>query len=718
MPLRLIMFLVIMPLFAMGGFFAALELQRHWEDRADAAATRLETQEETLVNTLVHELQKERGYSAGFIASKGQNFPQELAAQRQLTNEALAVVSDRVQFLIAKKPDLNQSLHARMDQLAAMRAQVDALALTVPEMAKYYTTTIGMYLDLARPVQLETPSHRVQSLVQARTLLGAAKEAAGLERAMGATGLGGGFSLALHDRFVSLGGAQQAHLHEVDAMVDLDVWLAELMATEEYARIAEARQTILGGFESGDYGALTAPDWFSLSTDWINALRMQEELLTAEIKQISTEIENRSDSVFRTYAILCALAVTGALGFAVFVFERMIKRIHGLTAAVDGFANGKFDIHVEGIDGKDELSRMARVIYRFKQETLQMRRDAEALAAEQDKRKSEQDFVVAELRSGLSRLSDGDLTVSVDAAFPQDYEDLRAGFNQTISRLRDAMEQVIDAAHSLSTGAAEIDQAAGDLSHRTESQAATLEETAAALEELTASVKSAADGARSVEQTTENAKIEATRSGTVVKDAVDAMTEIEKGSDQIAQIIGVIDDIAFQTNLLALNAGVEAARAGEAGRGFAVVASEVRALAQRSSSAAMEIKALIGDSSHQVERGAGLVRDAGNALESIVKQVTHISGLVSDIAEGALEQSTGLEEINTGVVQLDQVTQQNAAMVEETTAASTLLNSNARQLDDIVQRFRIRAENTPIEQRPPATDLPPETQRTALPHAS
>jgi methyl-accepting chemotaxis protein len=204
---------------------------------------------------------------------------------------------------------------------------------------------------------------------------------------------------------------------------------------------------------------------------------------------------------------------------------------------------------------------------------------------------------------------------------------------------------------------------------------------------MTGSVKAAAEGARGVESAISDARNEAEVNREVVENAVSAMTEIEESSNQISQIIGVIDDIAFQTNLLALNAGVEAARAGEAGRGFAVVASEVRALAQRSSEAATEIKTLISNSSSQVERGVDLVGKAGQALQAIVGQVGHISGLVSGIAEGASEQSTGLNEINLGVAQLDQVTQQNAAMVEQATAASQLLNNDAARLTDLISSF-------------------------------
>jgi len=226
---------------------------------------------------------------------------------------------------------------------------------------------------------------------------------------------------------------------------------------------------------------------------------------------------------------------------------------------------------------------------------------------------------------------------------------------------------------------------------------------------MTTSVTSAAEGTRSVEQTITEARIEAENSGVVVQNAVGAMQEIKQSSMQISQIIGVIDDIAFQTNLLALNAGVEAARAGEAGRGFAVVASEVRALAQRSSDAAMEIKTLIDDSSKEVERGVDLVGKAGGALTNITERVGQISHLIGEIAEGSTEQSTGLKEINIGVTQLDQVTQQNAAMVEEATAASHLLNADAGKLAELTSHFvtsQDEANLMPVAQDALAASVP------------
>lgn len=313
---------------------------------------------------------------------------------------------------------------------------------------------------------------------------------------------------------------------------------------------------------------------------------------------------------------------------------------------------------------------------------------AEAMASEGQRAAAK---VVELFSTHLAKLAQGNLTCQIREPFPADYEDLRQTFNTTVTTLSDTMNEVILAARGIDDTSKEVSRASEDLSRRTEGQAATLEETAAALEEMTASVRAAAEGAQNVEQIMGDARSEAEQSGTIVANAVSAMQAIEASAKKIAQIINVIDDIAFQTNLLALNAGVEAARAGEAGRGFAVVASEVRGLAQRSADAATEIKGLIGDSSQQVDKGVLLVGNAGTSISQIVSRVNEISGLISDIARGATEQANGLNEINTGMHELDQVTQRNAAMVEESTAAGHMLHSDASRLAELMSRFEIEA---------------------------
>jgi len=312
--------------------------------------------------------------------------------------------------------------------------------------------------------------------------------------------------------------------------------------------------------------------------------------------------------------------------------------------------------------------------------------------AQRQEAEAEQSEVVSTLADNLGRLAQGDLTASIDAQFAGAYQKLKDDFNKAVESLRTAMASINEATGAIHSGSNEIAGASDDLSKRTEQQAASLEETAAALDQITATVRRTAAGAQQASEVVTTAREDAERSGEVVRGAVSAMGEIEKSSNEISQIIGVIDEIAFQTNLLALNAGVEAARAGDAGRGFAVVASEVRALAQRSAEAAKEIKALIFASTQQVGQGVRLVGQTGEALVAIVAKVGEIHGLVSEISASAQEQATALAEVNTAVNQMDQMTQQNAAMVEESTAAAQSLRNEASQLATLVEAFRIADE--------------------------
>lgn len=310
-------------------------------------------------------------------------------------------------------------------------------------------------------------------------------------------------------------------------------------------------------------------------------------------------------------------------------------------------------------------------------------------AAEKDRaaRHKEQTEIVDALAEGLRRLALGDISKTIDKEFPEGYEQLRNDFNAAVKSLEEVVSKLSDTSQAIHSSSSEISHAADDLSVRTERTASTLAESAAALTQLTVSVQSAADGASLANQTVMTARTNAESTNLVVKDAISAMDAISESSSKISKIISVIDDIAFQTNLLALNAGVEAARAGEAGRGFAVVASEVRALAQRSSEAAHEINQLISDSGSEVKRGVSLVDQTGEALKSIVGDVSKIANHMSEIETSAKEQSAGISEINLSVADLDQATQQNAAMFEETTAASHSLTQEASALKSIVSQF-------------------------------
>ncbi|WP_137155861.1 PAS domain-containing methyl-accepting chemotaxis protein [Rhizobium sp. FKL33] len=296
---------------------------------------------------------------------------------------------------------------------------------------------------------------------------------------------------------------------------------------------------------------------------------------------------------------------------------------------------------------------------------------------------------VDQLAGAMRAMAAGDMTVTLNEPFLPALDRLRQDFNETSSKLLSTLQTISQNAGAIAAASQEIQSASNDLSKRTEQQAASVEETAAALEEITTTVSDSSHRAQEAGVLVRRTKDHAEISGKVVSEAVEAMGKIERSAGEIGNIIGVIDEIAFQTNLLALNAGVEAARAGEAGKGFAVVAQEVRELAQRSAKAAKEIKELIGASNAHVKNGVALVGNTGKALEEIVNQVVQVDANVGAIVEASKEQSTGLKEINTAVNTMDQGTQQNAAMVEQTTAAAHSLAREAEQLFALLGQFNI-----------------------------
>ncbi|WP_165356610.1 methyl-accepting chemotaxis protein [Sphingosinicella sp. BN140058] len=376
------------------------------------------------------------------------------------------------------------------------------------------------------------------------------------------------------------------------------------------------------------------------------------------------------------------LIAAGAAALLAARFRRAICDPYVSTVVrMEALAAGDLSSPIEFTHYKDCVGRMTKAMFTFQETALAQQRSS-----------AEQSHLVETLSAHLETLAAGDLSRRITEEFPDHYAQLKDSYNQAVSALSDLVGAVRESAETINAGSGEIAHASEDLSRRTEQQAASIEETAAAMTEITATVQNSATGANEVNKRVLATQADAQESSKVVSAAVAAMAAIEQSSQEITKIITVIDKIAFQTNLLALNASVEAAHAGEAGRAFAVVANEVRALAQRSADAAQEIGTLISNSSRQVEGGVALVSEAGQALDRIIGSIDEVSGLVGQITMAADQQSSALAQVSTAVVDMDKVTQQNAAMVEETSAAARNLASEVSALAARTSQFIVASD--------------------------
>ncbi|MEM9317900.1 MAG: methyl-accepting chemotaxis protein [Pseudomonadota bacterium] len=423
-------------------------------------------------------------------------------------------------------------------------------------------------------------------------------------------------------------------------------------------------------------------DWLGVINEFID---LQEEKNQSAGASVTNQIEQYS--MLAMVALVTALLLASAAAYA--STRSIIRPLGQLQTALTRMAEGETEIDPRLAARTDALGDVARAVLQVR-DAVQDRVRGESVERERVTKQVQK--AVASLASGLKALSAGNVRFRINEKFDDELEELRQDFNFSLQQLSAALSSVGTTSVSVNERVLEISGAAERLSERTEHQAATLEETAAAMDDLVNKVKEAADNARTVEHMVDQAREDAENSGAVAKKAVESMSKIESSSNKIDTIISTIEDISFQTNLLALNAGVEAARAGESGRGFAVVASEVRALAQRSSEAALEIKTLISESTAQVAEGVEHVGEMGGELQKIVDRVTDVSSRVSEIARGAEDQSSTIGDINSSITQLDTFTQQNAGMVEEANSACQALQSASADLTRQTATFETDGE--------------------------
>ncbi|MEM7075096.1 MAG: methyl-accepting chemotaxis protein [Pseudomonadota bacterium] len=670
--------LIVLPFVAMlaiGGLKVSSDLDR----LRSADKTETVTQDSVSLLKVVHQLQIERGISAVFLTTKTSDAQAELSKRRAQTDSAIGAV-----------PETARALLQPIAGLGALRDQITSHNIAARDMGGQYTRLIADILEPVSDQLLHQDSAVLAQLGAGLVNFSYAKESSGQQRAVGSAGFGQKtFSLPLFRWFTRTDAIENQLLDIANITFRGHFAALDLRAGLAPTGLPEIRRQVLETGPGAPAPDVESKDWFDRATRWVDSLHVVETRVADKMVDLAAAdaANARQDLIITLGAVVVSLVLSGIIGVRLIL--AFTRQFGALQRDLDKLAQKDFDFEPAFIDSKTEVGELSRSM-EVTRATLAEAEDK--LLRIEESRIADRGAVIGKLDEHFARLARRDLDCALTETFPEEYEQLRASFNTTVDNLKEVMQQVIASSGSIHNGATEVSQSSEQLSNRTESQASALEETAAALEEMNESVKSAAHNARDVEHTMNETRQKAEASGEVVQNAVSAMTEIESSSKKISQIISLIDDIAFQTNLLALNAGVEAARAGESGKGFAVVASEVRGLAQRSADAATEIKSLITDSSGHVERGVALVAETGGALAEIVQQVGAIADGVSNIAKAAEEQSSGLNEINAGVTELDRVTQSNAAMAEEATAAGHLLHSDVRKLSEIVSQFSLGAE--------------------------
>ncbi|MGV1793521.1 methyl-accepting chemotaxis protein [Rhizobium sp. A37_96] len=651
----------------------------------------------------IHQLQTERGESATLLGRKAAGTSDRLKSTR-LDFDRLASMVARTGRAFENGGQRTGIGPEEFTKLTEFRRQVDGGAVTSDESYLFYTRLIGRFLDISHALAAQDTAGEMAAQIDGYNQLSGAKEFAGEERALGNAAISSRhIDAATILKFSSLYGGQAILLDEFRATNPALADEIEAVGPDRETALASMRRRLLVAGTDVDLSGWDAAQWHAAATERIDALHVLEGKVLASLR---ADAAGRAQRELRTLIFagtILGLATGLALLLSISIGLGVVRPLKQLTKTVEQLAKGEADEASVALDSRDEIGALARAVdHAIEAARLRLtlgqeeevrhlaQKQMEAAIVEQERaaRSGELEQALHELNRGLRELASGNLRYRIDQELASGLEPLRLTYNQSTEALECLVLLAGNNARSIDAACTSLHAAAEDLARRTAGQAAALEEAAAALEEVVTAVKMSANGADEAKKSVDIARSDTSEATRIVGDTIAAMQAIARSSSQIGQIIGVIDEIAFQTNLLALNAGVEAARAGEAGKGFAVVAQEVRELAQRSAAAAREIKVLVEQASRDVAGGVALVGEAGEALGGIEGHVQMISQQISAIARSSTEQSVALGQITSTVGQLDQITQQNASMVERTNAATRSLAGQAEDLRIQLGAFR------------------------------
>jgi methyl-accepting chemotaxis protein len=690
--------------------FAAISLTNTYKSMSGYRSLGELQQALNKINMLNGSLREERSAAGRFLTDDKATDTSALSASRQQTDAALADLDGAVAVLKKTdgviKDDVLANLNTAIAGLGDIRKKVDQRELSFTGAIFAYTALIEPLLDFdqassraSSDVNVALKSAAIADI--ALVIENAAQERAMIDSAIAAEKL----TTVQFEKFLDYTVSQDLHLGLFMRAQDPDLKAAfeDILKSDDVVGLKRYDGKLRRVGPDGKIRAKAFDGWFETTTKRIDKLVEMQHASEQRITELSTDLYESAKLSTILWSLATVLVAGITIVLAVMLGRSITRPLAALTGSLQAIAGGNYDADVPGTSRKDEIGVMANAVAHLQdgaREKIRLEeqeeanriataREREANDFEKNARAEELSFAVSALANGLGRLAAGDISEDIGETFTADLDRLRLDFNAAQAHLRSVLSVVDATARSIRLNAAEMESASGDLSHRTEQQAASLEETAAALEEITATVKSSSERASEAGEIASRTVQATSRSAAVVGNAVEAMGRIESSAAKISQIISVMDDIAFQTNLLALNAGVEAARAGEAGKGFAVVAQEVRELAGRSANAAKEIKALINASNAEVKAGVSLVTETGETLGEIEHFVNDMLHRIQSIAGSSQEQFASLSAINGSVTSMDQMTQRNAAMVEQTSAATAQLSTEAQTLAEGLASFNL-----------------------------